>query len=61
MQTHLVVEFIIWRLIAAGKSPIEQAVLDGPIPAQSARNMIDAAGRELDRLTNPDENPKDSN
>jgi len=48
------------RLIAAEKSSVEQAVHDGLISAQSARSMIDAADRELDRLTNPDENPKDS-
>jgi Na+:H+ antiporter len=43
------------RLLAAEKSSIEQAVHDGLISALSAKGMIDAADRELDRLTNPDE------
>ena len=55
MQTNLVVEFIIWLLIAAEKSSIEEAVHDGLISAQSAKSMIDAADQELDRLTNPDD------
>jgi Na+:H+ antiporter len=45
------------RLVAAEKSSIEEAVHEGLISAQSARSMIDAADRELDRLTNPDESP----
>jgi Na+:H+ antiporter len=49
------------RLIAAEKSSIEEAVHEGLISAQSARSMIDAADRELDRLTNPDENSGKSN
>jgi Na+:H+ antiporter len=44
------------RLIAAEKSSIEEAVHEGLISAQSARSMIDAADRELDRLTNLDKN-----
>ena len=48
------------RLIAAEKSSIEQAVHDGLISSQSASDMIDAADRELDRLTNPDENSGNS-
>jgi Na+:H+ antiporter len=44
------------RLIAAEKSSIEEAVHDGLISAQSARSMIDAADKELDLLTNPDDN-----
>jgi len=43
------------RLIAAEKSSIEEAVHAGLISEQSAKGMIDAADRELDRLTNPDE------
>ena len=39
------------RLIAAEKSSIEKAVHEGLISAQSASNMIDAADRELDRIT----------
>ena len=48
------------RLIAAQKSAIEQAVHNGMLSSQSARNMIDAADLELDRLTNPDENSENS-
>lgn len=43
------------RLIAAEKSSIEEAVHEGILSAQSAESMIDAADRELDRLTNQDE------
>lgn len=43
------------RLIAAEKSSIEEAVHDGLISAQSARSMIDAADKELDRLTNAED------
>ena len=39
------------RLIAAEKSSIEEAVHEGLISAQSASSMIDAADRELDRIT----------
>lgn len=45
------------RLIAAEKSSIEEAVHSGLISEESARALIDAADQELDRLTNPDENP----
>jgi len=45
------------RLVAAEKSSIEEAVHDGLISAQSASDMINAADRALDSLTNPDKNP----
>ena len=38
------------KLIAARKSAIEQAVLDGLISRQSANKMIEAADREMDTL-----------
>jgi Na+:H+ antiporter len=48
------------RLIAAEKSSIEEAVHEGVLSAQSAKNMIDAADLELDRFANPDEDSVNS-
>jgi Na+:H+ antiporter len=46
------------RLVTAEKSSIEQAMHNGLISPQSARNMIDAAERALDRLIDPEPEPK---
>jgi CPA1 family monovalent cation:H+ antiporter len=47
------------RLVTAEKSSIEQAVQNGLISAQSAKNMIDTAERALDQLKDPQVEPKE--